>query len=375
MTVQVDIGFVPLTDAANLIIASELGFDQDEGVDFLLHREKSWSNIRDKVSLGIYPMAHMLSPLAISMSLGIGPMSAGINVPIVLSRNGNTLTAGAELAERLVPHKNLFELGKAIERAFERPVRIGVPYPHSMHEILTRYWLRASGVDVHKNIEFTVAPPSMLMDVLNAGEIDAFMVGEPWGSLAVESGAHILMCGSDIWNAAPEKVLAVRRDWSSENPAVMQQVVRAIYRASLWCQDPTNVTALCEILSMSRYVDVPRDIISRAITGDIVQLRSGEKARPNDVIRLAGMNVSMPWKNESRWIANQASAVWGLSTRHAEALADDVFRPDMFRQSLAPLGVNTPESDESPESINSDPYVVDGIVGQVSVGFGRFFDK
>ena len=46
------IGFIPLCDAAALLIAADKGFCADEGLDVELVREVSWSNVRDKLNIG-----------------------------------------------------------------------------------------------------------------------------------------------------------------------------------------------------------------------------------------------------------------------------------------------------------------------------------
>lgn len=65
-------GYVPLIDCAPLIIASELGFAAEEGLDLNLIRQPSWSALRDMLGLGHLDAAHMLSPMPIAMSLGMG---------------------------------------------------------------------------------------------------------------------------------------------------------------------------------------------------------------------------------------------------------------------------------------------------------------
>ncbi len=59
---RITIGFIPLTDAAPLIAAHERGFAEAEGLAFDLVREVSWANIRDKLSIGLFDAAHMLTP-------------------------------------------------------------------------------------------------------------------------------------------------------------------------------------------------------------------------------------------------------------------------------------------------------------------------
>src|ERR1700722_15796046 len=53
MTGSLHMGFIPLIDAAALIVAIDKGFTAAEGLDVTLVREGSWSNVRDKLN-GIY---------------------------------------------------------------------------------------------------------------------------------------------------------------------------------------------------------------------------------------------------------------------------------------------------------------------------------
>ena len=55
-------GFVPLVDAAPLVIARELGFAAKEGLTLELLKQPSWSALRDMLALGHLEAAHMLSP-------------------------------------------------------------------------------------------------------------------------------------------------------------------------------------------------------------------------------------------------------------------------------------------------------------------------
>ncbi len=58
------IGFIPLCDAAALPIAVDKNFCADEGLDIELVREVSWSNVRDKLNIGLFDAAHLLAPVA-----------------------------------------------------------------------------------------------------------------------------------------------------------------------------------------------------------------------------------------------------------------------------------------------------------------------
>src|SRR5947199_9552845 len=85
------IGFIPLVDAAALIVAVDRGFTAAEGLDVTLAREVSWSNVRDKLNIGLFDAAHLLAPVAIASSLGFGHVKVPIVAPLNLGLNRNAL--------------------------------------------------------------------------------------------------------------------------------------------------------------------------------------------------------------------------------------------------------------------------------------------
>src|ERR1700689_2632939 len=91
------IGFIPLCDAAALIVAADRGFTAAEGLDVELVREVSWSNVRDKLNIGIFDAAHLLAPVAIASSLGLGHIKMPIVAPFNLGLNGNAITVSPAL--------------------------------------------------------------------------------------------------------------------------------------------------------------------------------------------------------------------------------------------------------------------------------------
>ena len=97
MSEPMRIGFIPLVDAAALIVAVDKGFTRDEGLDVTLVREVSWSNVRDKLNIGLFDAAHLLAPVAIASSLGLGHIKVPIAAPFNLGLNGNAITVSPAL--------------------------------------------------------------------------------------------------------------------------------------------------------------------------------------------------------------------------------------------------------------------------------------
>ena len=96
------IGFMPLVDAAALVVAVDGGFAADEGLDIELVREVSWWNIRDKLAIGLFDAAHLVAPLAIGSSMGLGQVKAPFVAPMNLAMNGNAITVSGALYEELL---------------------------------------------------------------------------------------------------------------------------------------------------------------------------------------------------------------------------------------------------------------------------------
>ena len=95
------IGFLPLVDAALPILAREFGYAEAEGIDLTLVRDMSWATVNDRLLYGHSDAAHLLAPLAIATTLGLGRPAMSLSVPFVLGLNGNAITLRCDLAGRI----------------------------------------------------------------------------------------------------------------------------------------------------------------------------------------------------------------------------------------------------------------------------------
>jgi len=92
------IGFLPLVDAALPILAREMGFAEEEGLSLDLIRDMSWATVCDRLLYGHSDAAHLVAPLAIATTLGLGRPPVPLSVPFVLGLNGNAITMRTDLA-------------------------------------------------------------------------------------------------------------------------------------------------------------------------------------------------------------------------------------------------------------------------------------
>lgn len=378
---RIDCGIIPLVDSAPLIIARELGFAAEEGLDLQLHVERSWSSIRDKLALGRLDAAHMLAPVPIAMSMGLGGMALPLDALMVLSVNGNVVGVSRQLAEKMrekgVPNDFMAaeEIGRVLVSVCPRPLRVGVPFPFSMHAELLYYWLEALGLRAPQELDVRTVPPRLMVEAMAEGEIDAFCVGEPWGSVAVEKGvAELILPGCAIWRFAPEKVLAVRRGWAEREVETTASLMRAVWRAARWLSDPSRPMTASEIMARDSYLNVDSEVIERTLLGRILVSPTGEEREAPRFIEFMDGAATFPWRSQAVWIANRLARRNGLDRTEAAAVARQCFRPDLYRDNLSALGVDMPGASEKLEGALSARMPVASSTGDMFLGPDLFFD-
>lgn len=371
------VGFVPLLDMAPIVIAHEMGFAQAEGLGLELQRAPSWSSLRDMLLWGQVEAAQMLAPVPVAMALGLGGAVARLDILQVMSINGDVIGVSQDLANKLRAAGHDFgfsDAGRArddLAKVVDGPLRIGVPFPFSTHVELVTYWLRDAGLE----FELCTIPPPRMAEALAAGEVDAFCVGEPWGSVAVELGAGTLLLPSRaIWAVAPEKVLAARHDWVSENAALTGRLMRAIWRAARWLSGPDNCLIASEILARPEYVNAPVDVLDRALRGEMIISPQGDVRQVPDMIRFFDGAASFPWRSQAAWFAAQLAARHGLDPARSLEAAKAICRTDLYRQNLRAAGADLPGASEKLEGSLHHPTAVASERGQMILAPDAFFD-
>ncbi|WP_174285390.1 CmpA/NrtA family ABC transporter substrate-binding protein [Sphingomonas bacterium] len=376
--------FLPLTDAAPLIAARELGFARDEGVDLSLVRESSWASVRDRLIYKQVQAAHMLAPLAVAVSLGLSQHRAALVAPFVLSVNGNALTLAPDLAAALDPNPAArvadpvacaHDLAAAIGLHRRKPV-IGVVHRFSSHALILRYWLGFAGVDADRDVNLRVLSPSLMVEALRGGEIDGFIAGEPWNSVAVAQGVgEIVALGAGIWARGVEKVLACRADWAEAHPDPLDRLLRALDRAAAWCDDAVNRDALATLLSRPDYIDQPVEHLLPALSERMTLVDGGTSTSAPDFLLFHRQAANFPWRSQALWIYSQMVR-WHMipPSAQAERAAADVFRSDLYRRALGAGGAVMPGASMKLEGSLAAPHGVGSRDGRLMLGPDLFFD-
>jgi len=341
-------GFIPLLDAAALIVAADRGFAAAEGLRLELVREVSWANMRDRLMLGQFDAAHMLAPLAIAATLDPDQPDMAMTAPMALGLNGNAIVVSAALHADLgdaaigdpgdpkVTAAALARVVAARKKRGAEPLVFGMVFPFSSHNYQLRTWMAAAGIDPDRDVRLVVLPPPYMAEALAKGQLDGFCVGAPWASVAVtEARGRILHFGVDLIARCPEKVLAVRSRWAADNARSLQRLVRACARAAAWCAVQAHRAELVAILAAPERLAVGRETIAALLDGRLVIAPDGSTRAHGQFFILDGAASLRPDRRHALWLYAQMVRWHQVApSANAQAKAGAVYRADLFDTAL-----------------------------------------
>ncbi len=342
------IGFIPLADAAALIIAVDRGFATAEGLEVELVREVSWANIRDKLNIGLFDAAHLIAPVAIASSLGLGHVKVPIVAPFALGVNGNAITvspslhaaiaaaADGKITDPMASARALARVVAQRKARGEEPLTFGMTFPFSTHNYHLRFWMAAAGVDPDEDVRLVVLPPPYMVQSLANKHVDAFCVGAPWNSVAVDLGIGVILhFVSEVLARAAEKVLGVRSAWAEENPDVLKRLVRAHRRAAAFIDDVANRDEVAALLAAPHRIGVAPDVIRRTLDGRMKVAPDGTMRASDRYLLVGRAGAARPDPTQAAWLYAQMVR-WGQAplSPALTAAAKAVFRPDLYDAAL-----------------------------------------
>lgn len=367
---HLNVGYMRLTDSAPLIVAQHLGLYEKFGLNLSLHREVSWANIRDKTIAGTFDACQMLAPMPLVTTLGAAGIRAPMITGLVLSLNGNGVTASSSLWNKMnqcsdseQPINSALASAQALravlDKSSESALTFATVHSFSSHTLLLRKWLLAGGIDPETEVRIIVLPPEQMVDSLAQGVIDGFCVGAPWNTIAVEYGVGIMATsGFEIWNNAPEKVLGVLESWHTRNPSTHLRLRLALMAACEWLSDMDNRKASVEILSRPEYLDLPGDYLRPSLTGEIIHDRSKIPQNQSNFHVFSEYHAGFPWRSQAESMLEQFTPQLGkpVDSEKLASLAQQCFRTDLYREAATRAGLDFPEQDYKPEGVHASPW-------------------
>ncbi len=338
------LGYIPLTDAAPLIVAKERGLFAKRGLTGVeIVKQPSWPAVRDNIAATNTPAAidgaQILTPLAYAMHTGKA-MPNGQPFPMAILARLNVNGQAISLQSSLLGN-NITVQAKPLKAIFEKEDRVAMTFPGGTHDLWLRYWLAAGGINPSTDLEVIAIPPPLMVRNVKIGTMALFCVGEPWNGQLVNQKLGFTACTTgEIWKDHPEKALALRADWVGRNPRAAEAVTAAVIEAQQWCDKQENKEEMATLIGKPAWFDVPvADILPRA-KGDI-DYGDGRQASASPLrMKFFADHASYPFKSHDLWFLTE-NMRWGQLPRDTatKPLIDAVNREDIWRAAAKALAL------------------------------------
>ena len=192
----------------------------EKGSVFVSKRYTNFSAIVEDMTAGNLKASFILAPLAMVLN------RKGVPVKIVHlgHRDGTTFMVRTDS-----PYHSFADLkGK----------RIAIPHRYSNQRILVERLKDRFGFGPD-DVTLVDYPPPEMPAALKTGQIDAFVVGEPFPAKAeMEGFGRVLYFTKDIWPDFISCVLAVHEELIRTNRALVQELVNGIGASGEWIDAP-----------------------------------------------------------------------------------------------------------------------------------------
>jgi ABC-type nitrate/sulfonate/bicarbonate transport system substrate-binding protein len=328
------IGFLPASDCAPLVFASEGGLFEKYDLEVQLQREASSSGLRDKVILGELDAAQAPATLPFLANLGLESDPCACVSAMVLSLQGNAITISRRLWDEGVRSPEALR-----ERIYKdwgkRTYTFGVVFSFSTQEILLRQWLKAAGIEPSSGVRIVAIPSTQMFPTLKLGYIDGYCAGEPWTSVAVQAGVGVCIATSaNVAPNHPEKLLMVRQSFAVGRADEHQRLLAALSEACAFCDRPQNRPYLSEMLADPQYVNAPVECVRSSLVGPF-RFLDQDLPDANHSPIFHSHEANEPTDEKARWIMNGLYELLGETLFKNKALGHapvlkNIFRRDLF---------------------------------------------
>jgi nitrate/nitrite transport system substrate-binding protein len=352
---EVKIGFIPLTDCAPIIVASQMGFDKKYGIKITPSKEASWAAVRDKVASGELHAAHILYGMVYGVQLGIGGQQKDMAVLMALNHNGQGISLSNQLKEKGV--KDGHSLKRLIDNE-NRDYTFAQTFPTGTHAMWLNYWLAANGIDPVKDVKNIVVPPPQMVANMRISNMDGFCVGEPWNARAIyDKVGYSVATSQDIWVDHPEKVLGTTAEFVAKNPNTSRAMIMAILEACRYIEASENRAKVAKLISGKAYVNAPEEVIAGRFVGDYDN-GIGKKWKDLNFMKFfEDGTVNFPYLSDGMWFLTQHKR-WGLLKSDPDYLgvATKINQVKLYSEAASQLGIAVPKD------VMRSSKLMDGVV-------------
>ena len=321
------VAFLPITCATPIIMSKPLGIYEKHGLDVELMKYASWSVVRDAAIAGELDAYHMLAPMPIAMSLGLGSTPFSVKLASIENNNGQ----GIAVAKK--------HLGNVNGPADFKGMTIGIPYDYSNHNLLLRYYLATGGLDPDNDVKLLILPPPDAIAKMSTGQIDAFILPDNFTQRVVQDDiGFIHLLTKDLWAGHPCCAFVAAQNWIDENPNTFRALNKAIIDGATYANDPANRKEIAAAIAPREYLNQPLPVLEAVMTGKFEDGQGNTFDIPDRIYF-----DPYPWKSFASWITTQLVR-WDYTT--ADKVIDggqEFFLTDLARELAEELGVDAPE--------------------------------
>ncbi len=326
---SVDIGFLPILCSTPLIMADPLGYYEEQGIKANLHKRAGWALVRDQMMNRELDATHFLAPMPLAISLGLGSAKQDMKVAAIQNTNGQALVMALKHKDNKDPRN-------------WKGMTFAIPFEHSIHNYLLRYFLAEHGLDPDKDVKLRLTTPPDMIANLKAGNIDGFFGPEPFNQRAVwDKAGYIHTLSRDIWLGHPCCSFGTSQSFINENPQTFLAMYRAIIKANVMANEPSIRKDLSKLLSPAKYLGQPELVLRQSIMGRFADGVGNVQDFPDRM----GFDV-MPWQSVAVWMLSQMKR-WGYlkDNINYQDIANQVFMLTDAKKQMQEMGYTVKENE------------------------------
>jgi nitrate/nitrite transport system substrate-binding protein len=320
------VGFIPITCATPIIMAEPMGFYKKQGLNVQVVKASGWAMIRDLSINRETDATHMLTPMPLAISMGVGSQAVPYVMPAVENINGQAITLASK--------------HKGVTRARDmKGFKFAVPFDYSMHNFLLRYVLAEDGIDPDKEVQIRVVPPPEMVANLRAGNLDGYLAPDPFNQRAVyEEIGFIWMLSKDIWPGHPCCAFAATREFAERAPNTFQALVRALLDATQYAHDPGHRKEIARAIAPKNFLNQPAEVVEQVLTGVFPDGLGNTRTVPDRIDF-----DPFPYHSMAIWILTQMKR-WGYVKGDVDykKLAEQVYTAAETREAMKAMGLKPP---------------------------------
>ena len=334
------VGFIPITCATPIIMAAPMGFYSKQGLNVEVVKTAGWAVIRDKTLNKEYDAAHMLSPMPLAISLGVGSNPIPYTMPAVENINGQAITLAIKHKEKRDPKD-------------WKGFKFAVPFDYSMHNYLLRYYLAEHGIDPDTDVQIRAVPPPEMVANLRADNIDGFLAPDPVNQRAVYDGVGFIhTLSKEIWDGHPCCAFAASREFVTQMPNTYAALLKSIIEATAFATKQENRKQIAEAIAPANYLNQPPIVVEQVLTGTYADGLGNIRKDPNRIDF-----DPFPWESFAIWILTQMKR-WGQIKGDVDykAVAQQVFLATDAAKLMKEAGLTPPTTTSKTFSVMGKPF-------------------